>query len=573
MRKIFAVTLSILLLINSLSIVSADTTKEYEFDTWKNDRGFHLVPLREVLERMGFDIVWNDGIIEIKSDQLISQLSFGKRILLDGFEKHYYIEPVVIDNRLHVPVELIADILKSNVYRTGNDEKLRISIKNGKYIVNFGILYEQPKLYELSDELIKVESYYKFRFMPDGYPAKFDNNVIFENPIYGVYVLNDYLDQYDSQPSIELLGSIKKVADSVVYRLSDFKGSLVFWYPEGDYVSRAYKTKYSGLTQAYYATIFYKVYQITEDQKYKKVSENIYKSLTIPAEAGGVLYKWEDGISVEESPEFPNTLTLNGWLSIMESILEYYKITGDQSAKKLFDQNVSTLERILPLFDAPKYYNSRYNLTGFEYVRFIFNKPGVTVHDINVSIPKEGDFNVPVSDTTIRWLNYVFKSDVTETENGFSPKSNFIRLNSVLSRISYPQVNSIEVEITSDKDMNFSVEVYKGTYNPKATAQADPQWTRIADYDLKKGKQKISIPLSWEYVDLIAYPTNFNKKINDRYFNVYHYIHIDGLNHLYSVTGKTIFKEYAVKWMKYTDEWPNLQMLDGFEKKRHQEVF
>src|SRR4030042_3715544 len=58
-----------------------------------------------------------------------------------------------------------------------------------------------------------VYDYYKLRFLPDGYPGKQLKDKIVPHPIYGAYVINDYLAQYDSTKVEKYLHAAVKVAE------------------------------------------------------------------------------------------------------------------------------------------------------------------------------------------------------------------------------------------------------------------------------------------------------------------------------------------------------------------------
>lgn len=78
-----------------------------------------------------------------------------------------------------------------------------------------------------SKELQAQQDYYRFEFLDDGYPGRDDG---WAHPIYGVWVLNDYLDQHEAKPTDELEEAIRTVAHAAVERMDDHRGALVFWY-------------------------------------------------------------------------------------------------------------------------------------------------------------------------------------------------------------------------------------------------------------------------------------------------------------------------------------------------------
>lgn len=205
----------------------------------------------------------------------------------------------------------------------------------------------------LSADLLKLQDYYKFRFLPDGYPGKVDGGTVVAQPIYGRYVIADYLRQYRQDPSPDLRAAILKVAHAAIDRMEPLKDALVFWYPEELQISRQPEKHYSGLTQAYYAEILFGAYQATGDESLRAASEKSFRSLLIPREEGGVYYAWEDGVALAEVPTSPRDLILNGWLSILAAVHHYADLTGSAEASDLFARSSATVAKLLPLYDDP----------------------------------------------------------------------------------------------------------------------------------------------------------------------------------------------------------------------------
>jgi hypothetical protein len=94
-------------------------------------------------------------------------------------------------------------------------------------------------------------------------------------------------------------------------------------------------------------------------------------------------------------------------------------------------------------------------------------------------------------------------------------------------------------------------------------------WEEIARIEVAKGENKLLIPLPWQTLDLIAYPTNFAKVINGRNFNVYHFVHIWQLEKLHQYTGNKVFAEWANKWKAYQEEWPKMPLYEGVQHIHH----
>jgi hypothetical protein len=431
-------------------------------------------------------------------------------------------------------------------------------------VVQPATLPPEPSMPPLSANLSRLQDYYKFRFLPDGYPGKLDGGQVIAHPIYGTYVIADYRRQYQDHPTPELRDAILKVSHAAIARMEPLRDALVFWYPEALNVSRQPGKHYSGLTQAYYAVELYRAYQVTGDQTLRDASEKCFRSLLIPAEEGGVHYAWEDNVAVAEVPTSPRDLILNGWLSILASVHVYADLTNSGEAHALFDQSAATVARLLPLYDDPALNNSRYGLTGPLSIRFKTEGSfdDVRIANLRLDIPKEDAFDIPVRSGG-RWENFVDPATATAADGGVSPKGRVVRANVVLSRLSYPAENVVRFSLTTPRDLNLTLEAYIGRYDPLASEQVDESWHPVRTIALSAGTTDVEIGLPWDLVDLVAYPTNFVKNIDGKSTNVYHSVHISRLRSMAEWTGNDVFSQWADRWEGYVCAWASMPLYHG----------
>lgn len=414
----------------------------------------------------------------------------------------------------------------------------------------------------------KSRDYYHIDFLYDGFPGKRSNGKTKAHPIYAVYVIDDYFIQYESTRRAKYKQAIIKVADASLERMQDFKGSLVFWYEADNNNARGYKKHYSGLTQGYLMNTFYSVYLLTGNEKYRKAAYKVFKSLTIPVEKGGVLYRSAYGTSIEEVPLQPNGWILNGWQSSIYSLSEYAKASNEKEAKILLNKNINTMAKLLHLYDAETYANSRYSLSGFTYLKLEFENKDIDVRNINVEVPKEGQF--PVESTEkLRWRNFIFKEDIRNVDGIIKPNNKHFRINIVMSRISYPYTNRLNLSVSSKNNNRLIVKIYSGQYSPQASGQVNGDWQELKSIKLAKGKSDVKVDIPWKKAELVAGPTNFNKKLGKKKYNVYHFIHIKRLKEIYEISKNPIFLKYANKWEKYSKQWSSMPIYkdSGVETK------
>jgi effector-binding domain-containing protein len=428
------------------------------------------------------------------------------------------------------------------------------------------VLPPEPEMPDFTQELEQYREYYKLRFLPDGYPGKvLEDSTLFDHPIYGHYVLEDYLKQYARQQDDSLLSAISMVADASVSRMVKRDSSLIFMYPKGDYITRAYKEHYSGLTQSYYMNTMWDVYEATGDSIYREAACGIFNSLLIPVAEGGVFHTWEGGQSIEEFPDSPNGFILNGWLSILWNVHLFQEKSGLPEAKEQFEQGVESMAGIIQLFDHEKLLTTRYSLSGPMVYRLCSDKK-CFANDIKLSIPGEGEFKPEPKEKGSRndWTNFLFKEDLDESEKGYD-LSDGVRINCVLSRFSYPQKNEIQFRLTAKKAGKLTCEIFQGHYEAWSTQQLERKWKKDTVLSFEAGESSISIPLNWDRADLISFPTAFSKKINESKYNVYHYVHIDRLAQILEVQPNPQLQQYHDRWVNYITQWPNSGLYDGYD--------
>ena len=417
----------------------------------------------------------------------------------------------------------------------------------------------------LTGILMRNADYYHMEWLPDGYPGRRKGEELWAHPIYGSYALKDYLEQFEKRPSEELRRGLRAVANAAVSRMEQHEGALVFWYEEDGSNSRAVERHYSGLTQGYYAVYLARAAHVLADEALKEVSERVFASLAVPVEKGGVLSCGLAGPSIAEVSQRPNSHILNGWQSALAAILEYAEVTGQPQASQLAHDSAQEMARLLPLYDAPAVANSRYGLTGFVYARLVFRGPDPSSTGLrNTQLVIAGESSLAVDRVGgRRWQNHVLAQDVQGGDPGaLRPVGNVVRLNLVLSRISYPVPNRLITEVTGAGGL-VEVQLQRGRYDPLTVSQADRTWVTVARVDCAAGTSRIDVPLPWDTAELVAYPTNFAKKIDDKNTNVYHVVHINRLRELASTTGIRELGEWADTWLRYLGEWRGMAVYNG----------
>lgn len=402
---------------------------------------------------------------------------------------------------------------------------------------------------------------YKIKFLNDGYPGKDLGGTIACHPIYGIYVIRDYLFQYKKTKDVKYQNAAIQVADAAINRMRRFKNSLVFWYKTTSVFNPTSKDYYSGLTQSYYAEVMAQLYATTNMEKYKEAAQKMYNSLKIPVLDGGVFHNSTKGPSIQEYPMAPNGYVLNGWLSAISSVKKYGELLQCDDAADFWRENLNTICCLLPLYDAPSFVNSRYTLNGDTTIRVDVTPSNVELQEVRLHVPGEGTFELSVDSNKI-YANYIDANYVVKKGEKYFTKNYSAIFRVLLSRFSYPEENAISIKMVSSGVGMLKLSMSQPIYSP--TNQMTKKNTFIKKIPIQKGENTVKIKLPWKHLKALATPTTF-KQLGYKWHNIYHFIHINRLEEFYKITKDKRLLEYINKWKKYVDLWDDNPLYKELE--------
>jgi hypothetical protein len=416
-------------------------------------------------------------------------------------------------------------------------------------------------LSELPDHRGKLYvEYYGLDFDEHGCPVKLvDGKPVF-HPILAAYLISDLALAHQGRPSGPCLRYANAVADRALERATNVNGSLVFYYESEDGLSYVPGKFYSALTQAWFVIALCRLNRISGS--FGDQIRSIFNSLTIPIEDGGTLIRRPYGWVVEEYPHDPPLYTLNGWLSVLRWIIrsarDLEKLNIDVHG--FLANNISAAAHLLPLFDAEFCKNSRYQLTGFTRIQLISSRPAdFWVKSFSVEIPGEGTYPGDVERKLSRWKNFLERNE-----------GRLRQFNVVLSLISFPKENVFRAVIETSEPCSIRFRLAKGSYRPDSTAMPTETWDDILSLDFDEpGTHSIEVPVPFDDWNMFAYPTNFKKKIDGRFFNAYHFIHILACAEIYQYCEKDIFREFCLRFLSYYKRWPEIELSDEYSLEPH----
>ena len=416
-----------------------------------------------------------------------------------------------------------------------------------------------------SGRLQKLNTRYKLAFLPDGYPGKrLKTGDIYTHPLYGTYILKDYLYQYGKDSSEYMYNSIVKLADVAIAKMTVKEDALIFYYEPCE--EFGYHEKfYSSLAQSSYLIPLYKTYELTNNIKYKEAAQKVMKSLFLPIEKGGVALKTNGVFSIEEDPTKPHGIILNGWLSALTSIKQYCELSNDTLAYDLLLQSLKTLPSVLHHYDSEEYANSMYHLEGYQKFKIRFKDKNVSIINgyVDNKDGNKNEFQFLYDFKRKEKINYIEALHLKKIGDVFEPTQNEIVLNAILNRISCPIKNEIILYIENNSYKNYiEVDRMIYSYTPDKGVVETNTWEKDTVIKLTIGKNEIRIKPKWEDLSLIGYPNTF-KQFDDEYHNVYHYIHIDRMEQLNELIKNDTIDFYINKWKGYTEKWPSMDIYDG----------
>ncbi|WP_169871202.1 D-glucuronyl C5-epimerase family protein [Shouchella patagoniensis] len=403
---------------------------------------------------------------------------------------------------------------------------------------------------------------YNISFLADGYPGKIVGEKVEPHPIYGIYVMRDYLYQFKKTKDDRYKQAVIRVAEAAIKRMEPFRDSLVFWYRMDSVFNSTSKAYYSALTQSYYAEVFAQVYEAIEEERFLQAAQQVYRSLKIPVQDGGVMHLSSKGPSIQEYPMSPNGYVLNGWFSAISAVATYARIVGDEDAERFWNDNLQTLIKMLPLYDAPLLANSRYALNGIATVKLRVQHTDIEFKQVDLYVPEEGLSSVHVAKKNL-YENIMLTSSITLKGDSVFTKNRRATLSLLISRYSYPLENELRMKLFSPKESVLRLSLLAPQYAPKREIdKQSPIYHELKPIPLTKGINHISIKLPWKPLENVARATTF-KQFGSDWHNVYHHIHLNRLKHFYELTNHPVLLHYYEKWSKAVVQWSEMPLYKG----------
>lgn len=206
--------------------------------------------------------------------------------------------------------------------------------------------------------------------------------------------------------------------------------NMVTWTHDHSYIK--YDVPYdwqSAMLQGLVISCLLRRFQITNDIEDLELAELAMKAFIVPIKDGGVKYTDLSGdIWYEEYPGVPRPHVLNGFIFGLFGIYEYYRVTGDSMALKLFNDGAKSIENNIHQYNMG--YWSRYDLryknfcANYEYHQIHIHQLWILYFITGQQIYKEYalKFSEYLNKSNIIWFKLNFIIDAIErrlTYKGF----------------------------------------------------------------------------------------------------------------------------------------------------------
>lgn len=160
------------------------------------------------------------------------------------------------------------------------------------------------------------------------------------------YALGNF-DMYIETKNEEFFKICENCAEWFVKTISELNGVYGYRNDVDKGIYRMKKPWFSALSQAQAMSVLARCYSVNHKKEYADTCKKLLKSFETSAENGGVLAKLDGSDFYEEYPAKIHTYVLNGFIFSLWGLLDFYIVSKDEEAKKLYQNGEATLEKNL----------------------------------------------------------------------------------------------------------------------------------------------------------------------------------------------------------------------------------
>ena len=202
----------------------------------------------------------------------------------------------------------------------------------------------------------------------------------------------------------------------------------------------------------------------------------------------------------------------------------------------------------------PDYATSRYKLKGPATIVLRPETCEVVVRSIQIDVPHIGTFS---ANSELDPGGWALKSGPRRLLPG---KEYRFRID--LTRATFPTPNAVHFEVEASGPGMVRAAIGDGGYNPMVSTLVPTTQNHLGDYPVGPGLQVLRVDIPWSLAELIAYPTNFGKRIDGKQYNQYHWIHVDALEKIEAWHPSDTMRYYRDRWKAYPKRWQSMGAYD-----------
>ncbi|MFZ4453228.1 D-glucuronyl C5-epimerase family protein [Salibacterium aidingense] len=267
-----------------------------------------------------------------------------------------------IDNEIYVPYRLLENVYHSAAKWTTENKVFKISPTHADALE---ITNYHPGGNYLHYDKNRVENW-NVVFDKNGIPKTVYPSGEFYNPStiahYGLQHYSLFLKNNQAENKQKFLA-----ASEWFLLAQDNRGGWTYQFDHDFYPERVQKLKapwYSAIGLGMAFSLLSRASYLTQNKKYTVSAIKALPLFQTPVHQNGVLAKFEDKFPFyEECPTEPPSFILNGFMFSLLGLYDLYRMTNNDDPLFLYNQGMTTLKRMLPLYDLG--HRSAYDLTHY----------------------------------------------------------------------------------------------------------------------------------------------------------------------------------------------------------------
>jgi hypothetical protein len=215
--------------------------------------------------------------------------------------------------------------------------------------------------YNDGSTVIENQEYYDDNSIPlHNYKGKLNYH-----PVFLAEIGLDLIDVYNSTHDTEPLNSAISIAEKLMSTSLSVKSSIFFPYTfdfplHGYQDDIMYAPWYSSMAQGQILSLFSRLYEITQNERYLEISQRIFNSFDLshyydddPTTPWVSCVDTDGYLWLEEYPVTPPAHTLNGMMFTMFGIYDFHRVTKDPMAEHVQRGAIITIKENIQKFRVP----------------------------------------------------------------------------------------------------------------------------------------------------------------------------------------------------------------------------